>query len=82
MMPYTELAHGVWYPKDGMYQVVEALMAIARQAGVEFVFWAGVKRIEVKEGWARSVVLADDHRVEADAIVANCDILSPGMIRL
>ena len=25
MMPYTEMAHGVWYPKGGMYQVVEAL---------------------------------------------------------
>jgi len=25
MMPYTELAHGVWYPKGGMYQVVEIL---------------------------------------------------------
>ena len=20
MMPYTELAHGVWYPKGGMYR--------------------------------------------------------------
>ena len=25
MMPYTELAHGVWYPKGGMYSVIEAL---------------------------------------------------------
>ncbi|MCA9922905.1 MAG: hypothetical protein KC421_11060, partial [Anaerolineales bacterium] len=22
MMPYTELAHGVWYPKGGMYSIV------------------------------------------------------------
>lgn len=43
MMSYTELAHGVWYPQGGMYQVVEALTAIARQAGVEFVFRAEVK---------------------------------------
>ena len=33
MMPYSELAHGVWYPKGGMYQVVQALTEIARQAG-------------------------------------------------
>src|SRR4030066_316982 len=38
MMPYTELAHGVWYPRGGMYRVVEALMDIARRAGGEFVF--------------------------------------------
>ena len=34
-MPYTELAHGVWYPEGGMYSVVETLMDLARQAGVE-----------------------------------------------
>lgn len=74
MMPYTELAHGVWYPKGGMYQVVEALTAIARQAGVEFVFRAEVKRIEVKGGRACGVALADGCRVEADTIVANADL--------
>ena len=37
MMPYTELAHGVWYPKGGMYSIVEALMHWP-EAGVEFVF--------------------------------------------
>ncbi|MEI2610205.1 MAG: phytoene desaturase family protein [Candidatus Promineifilaceae bacterium] len=48
MMPYTELAHGVWYPKGGMYQVVEALMAIAQAAGVEFEFGTTVEQIVVK----------------------------------
>ena len=47
MMPYTELAHGVWYPKGGMYSIVEALMDLARQAGVEFVFNSAVERIDV-----------------------------------
>lgn len=74
MMPYTELAHGVWYPKGGMYKIVEALTAIARQAGVEFVFRAGVKRIEVKGERAQGVVLADGRRQAADAIVANADL--------
>ena len=47
MMPYTELAHGVWYPKGGMYSVVETLTALAREAGVEFIFDTPVERIEV-----------------------------------
>ena len=47
MMPYTEMAHGVWYPKGGLYRVVEALMEIALEAGVEFVFKTAVKQIEV-----------------------------------
>ena len=46
MMPYTELAHGVWYPKGGMYSIVEALMELAQRAGVElvrYISWSGLK---------------------------------------
>jgi phytoene desaturase len=79
MMPYTELAHGVWYPRGGMFQVVEALEAIARQAGVEFAFNETVERIDVSGGRARGVVLEDGRRLEADAILANADL--PGVYR-
>jgi phytoene desaturase len=74
MMPYTELAHGVWYPKGGMYRVVEALEDMAREAGVEFAFDAEVDRIEVNGARARSVELLDGRRLEADAILANADL--------
>lgn len=74
MMPYTELAHGVWYPQGGMYRVVEALMEIARDAGVEFVFGEAVDRIEVSGSRAHGVVLANGHLLEADIIVANADL--------
>jgi len=47
MMAYTELAHGVWYPKGGMYAVVEALMTLARETSVEFVFNTAAQKIDV-----------------------------------
>ncbi len=74
MMPYTELAHGVWYPKGGMYRVVKALMTIARKAGVEFLFNAAVQRIDVKAGRAYQVILRDGRCMQADAILANADL--------
>jgi phytoene desaturase len=74
MMPYTEFAHGVWYPKGGMYALVKALMNLATQAGAEFVFNAPVARIEVNGSGARGVVLADGRRLEATAVVANADL--------
>ena len=74
MMPYTELAHGVWYPKGGMYRVVESLMELARQAGVEFVFDAAVDRIEVNGTNARGIVLGDGSHVKADTVIANADL--------
>lgn len=74
MMPYTELAHGVWYPKGGMYSIVEALMELARRAGVEFAFEASVERIEVNEDQARGVVLTDGRTFKSDSVLANADL--------
>jgi len=74
MMPYTELAHGVWYPKGGMYQIVQALVEIAEQAGVEFVYDTAVERIEVNGQRARGVYLENGQAIAADAILANADL--------
>jgi len=74
MMSYSELAHGVWYPKGGMYRVVEALMETAVQAGVEFLFDAPVERIDVNGSRARGVILEGGQRLEADAVLANADL--------
>lgn len=74
MMPYTEMAHGVWYPKGGMYQVVEALVDIAQQAGVEFAYDTAVQRIDLNGTKAKGVVLEDGHCLAADAVLANADL--------
>lgn len=74
MMPYTELAHGVWYPSGGMYQVVEALFSLAREAGVEFSFNTSVEQIDVNGKLACGVVLTDGQHLDADAVLANADL--------
>jgi phytoene desaturase len=74
MMPYTELAHGVWYPKGGMYSIVEALMGLAQRAGVEFEFDASVERIEVNGSQAQGVVLTDGRMLTSEAVLANADL--------
>lgn len=73
MMSYIELAQGVFYPKGGMYQVVEALMSLARGAGVEFVFDTAVERIDVEGHQTRGVVV-NGERLEVDAVLANADL--------
>jgi phytoene desaturase len=74
MMSYTELAHGVYYPKGGMYSIVEALVDIAAEAGVEFEYNAPVERIELDGASARGVLLADGRTLSADAVLANADL--------
>ncbi len=74
LMPYTELAHGVWYPKGGMYSVVETLTDLAREAGVEFIFNSAVERIDTNSAYARGVLLEDGSRLDADVVLANADL--------
>ncbi len=74
MMPYTELAHGVWYPRGGMYSLVGTLMSLAHQAGVEFAYQTTVESIEINQGKAQAVHLAGGSRLKADVILANADL--------
>ncbi len=73
MMPFTELAHGVWYPKGGMYQVIEALVSLAQDAGVEFAFDSTVEQIEISGKRAKGVS-GEGRRFAADVILANADL--------
>jgi phytoene desaturase len=74
MMPYTELTHGVYYPRGGMYTVVEALVEIARDAGVTFAFDEEVEKIDIVNHRARGVTLKGGGRRTADVLVANADL--------
>ncbi|MBI5933530.1 MAG: phytoene desaturase [Chloroflexi bacterium] len=74
LMSYTELAHGVWYPRGGMYSVVEALMKLAREAGVEFIFDTTVEKIDVNGTNVRGVNLEHNNYLEADIVLANADL--------
>jgi phytoene desaturase len=74
MMPYTELAHGVWYPRGGMYRIVEVLEDLAKEAGVEFRFNAPVERIEVHSAQVKGVHLTNGVHLEAEVVLANADL--------
>jgi phytoene desaturase len=74
MLPYSELAHGVWFPMGGMYSVVETLMALAREAGVQFAFGSSVSRITTNGSRARGVRLGDGSELESDVVLANADL--------
>jgi phytoene desaturase len=74
LLQYTEAADGVWFPKGGMYSIIESLIAIAQELGVRFEYNAPVKQIVLKGDRATGIILQDgSHRI-ADIIVANADL--------
>jgi phytoene desaturase len=74
LMPYSELAHGVYYPKGGMYTIVEALMGLARDAGVEFIFDEEVQKIHTAGNKVTGLASVEYPDLEADLILANADL--------
>jgi phytoene desaturase len=74
LLQYTELADGVWFPRGGMFKVIESLESIAKGLGVRFQYGSPVSQIEVEGSRAAGVQLADGGRMQADFILANADL--------
>jgi phytoene desaturase len=74
MVPAAELTEGSFFPKGGMYSIVEKLYTAARSNGVQFHFQQPVVKINVNRSKAESIILSDGTEVKADVIVANSDL--------
>jgi phytoene desaturase len=74
LLAYTELAEGIWYPRGGMYRLVEVLCELLADAGAELRTGTAVTRILHRGGRARGVELADGSSVDADIVVCNADL--------
>ena len=74
LLPFTELAVGIWFPQGGMYAVPLALEKLCRELGVRFHYRADVSSIDVEAGQAKGVTLKAGTRLTADAVVCNADL--------
>jgi phytoene desaturase len=74
MVPAAELTEGSFFPKGGMYSIVEKLLSEARSSGVQFHFNKPAEKIRVNGKKAESIIFEDGSEVKADIIVANADL--------
>jgi len=74
LLQYTELGEGVWFPKGGMYRVIETLVKIVEGLGVHFEYNAPVREIRVNSHQAEGIILEDGTFVKADVVIANADL--------
>lgn len=73
LLPYTELAVGVWYPTGGMGAIPLALERVCREEGVGLHYGAPVRRVLTEGGRAVGVELEDGRVQKADVVVVNAD---------
>ena len=74
LLPFTELAVGVWFPQGGLYAVPKALEKVCLEEGVRIHYRSPVAKVLEEEGRASAVLLADGTRVEADLVLINADL--------
>lgn len=74
IVPYVELAQGVWYPKNGIYSIVDEIEKLARELGVKIHYGTRVREIAIENNTAVGVRLENDSIVHAEKIVCNVDL--------
>jgi phytoene desaturase len=74
MVPAAELTEGSFFPKGGMYTIVENLVSEAHSSGVIFQYNKPVKKIKVTANKAEGIILEDGTEINAYVIVANADL--------
>ena len=72
LMNYADMALGTWYPKGGMYKIVEGLGKLAKDLGVKIKTSCEVKSIATDNGKVSHVVTAEG-TIRADVVVAGAD---------
>lgn len=74
LITYADLALGMYYPKGGIYAIIEDMVQLAEERGVIIRTGAPVEKILVENGRATGVKLASGERVSADMVVSNADL--------
>ena len=73
LMNYADIKLGTWYPRGGMYKIVEAMHGLSKELGVKFFFNHEVSEIQVENGMARKVLTKTGEQYEADVVIGAAD---------
>lgn len=77
LMNYADIQGGTWFPKGGLYAIVEAMYKLALELGVQFHFNKNVIDIKVENSVATKIYAQNKHgstaTYQGDVVVANAD---------
>ena len=71
-MNFADFGLGTWHPEKGMYSVVEGMVKMAKELGVQFNTNQNVETICVENGKATGVI-ANGVQIDADIVVSGAD---------
>ena len=74
LMSALDFDEGVFYPKRGMYSIIQKMETLARQRNVTIKTGVSVRKIIIEDGNAKGVELEDGTAVYADIVISNADL--------
>lgn len=74
LMSALDFEYGVYYPKKGMYSIIEQMHKIGLELGVSYKTSCDVKKIIVQNGVACGVELKNSQTINADIVISNSDL--------
>ncbi len=75
LMNYADTKLGTWYPRGGMYKIVEAMYSLAKELGVTFIFDSNVTEIVVDNKLAKSLTAQTITKNQLSTINYNADVV-------
>lgn len=72
LMNYADMMLGTWYPRGGMYKIVEGMVKLAEEKGVQFVYNSTVQTMNMNSNRINSLSI-NGETVLTDYVVAGAD---------
>ncbi|MEM9981670.1 MAG: phytoene desaturase family protein, partial [Bacteroidota bacterium] len=72
LMDYADISLGTWYPMGGMFKIIEGMVKLAEEKGVQILYNQEVKELQVAEKKVTQVVTTSA-TFAADIVVAGAD---------
>ena len=74
LLPFTEVAGGLFFPMGGMHAMPRAIARLAEEMGVRFEYETSVASLIREDDRIAAVLLDDGSRREADIVLVNADL--------
>lgn len=74
LMSALDFKEGVFYPQGGIYEIIDSLVKIGQNNGVEYHYGQTIKRIVANGKRASGIELEDGQVVSADIVISNADL--------
>ena len=71
-MNYADFVLGTWYPKGGMVKIVDAMVELGKELGVEYITEADVTKINTVNGVVQGITVGGDF-VSSDIVLSGAD---------